>query len=358
MDRIFVTTILPEKMISKFKLSFAACNFSSNLISGNGFSKVYSIMPANVSHHLSRECYLDGRYEIIYDDLRYESGFLFKIAPFIEQWRLFRKIPKGSSVWFYNLYVLNFLTVLLLLLFKRTVKVNIIELDFTPPKKKFCLMTCFLWLMNRCNAVIRLADSPLFTNTNSVCLAGVTPQNAGTEPLITIPKMEFLLSGVLHPDISSIPMILDAFARVPNCTLHITGSWEDMQLMDSYTSKYPNIIYHGVIPFLDYLDLLHSVTFQLSLRNPNWGDNSCNFPSKVIEALLHNRIVISTIHYSQIDSLKYIETERTVEGFVDTLVLLTSMTPEQLLQYANQGQKTIELFSADVWNKWMNKLES
>ena len=43
--RIFLTHILPEHLVAEYHLSFAACNFSRNLMSGGGFDKVYSIMP-------------------------------------------------------------------------------------------------------------------------------------------------------------------------------------------------------------------------------------------------------------------------------------------------------------------------
>lgn len=49
MQRIFVTHILPSDKILKYNLSVAACNFSFNLIEGNIFDKVFSILPTFVS---------------------------------------------------------------------------------------------------------------------------------------------------------------------------------------------------------------------------------------------------------------------------------------------------------------------
>ena len=357
--RLFLTHILPPSLISNHKLSFAACNFSFNLISCGGFDKIFSTMGTYIGGSIEDEAFEDPRFELVYHQKLRSLGKIGRLlANVVEQIILYHKIPRNSNLWLYNISTLNVVLYILLKCLKRSVKINVIELDFTPPTKKWSLENFFLYLLNSSHGVIKLADSPLFTNKNSVCLAGVTPKDAGAEPTITEPQMEFLLSGVLHPDISSIPMILDAFAQVPECTLHITGKWDDIMLMNSYTDRYPNIIYHGVVTFEEYIDILHSVTFQLSLRNPDWGDNSCNFPSKVIEALLHNRIVISTIHYNQINGLKYFETERSEESFVAILKQLCSTSKSELLNYANQGQETINRFSASVWNDWMDKIEN
>lgn len=352
--RIFITHILPEELVAKHKLSFAACNFSRNLIGGKGFDKVYTTMPLYVSGPLSID---DNDCELVYSRLRIKGGLRARIATFAEQWTLFRQIPRKSNVWLYNISVLNVLLYFLLRLLKRSVNIYVIELDFTPPTKKYSKMGLFLWMMNHAKGIIKLADSPLFTNRNAVCLAGVTPNDVN-HPIVENPKPEFLLSGVLQPDISSIPTILDAFAKVPECTLHITGAWDNMDMMNSYTQKYSNIIYHGVLSFAEYQTLLHNVTFQLSLRNPNWADNTCNFPSKIIEALVHNRGIVSTIQYSQLDGINYIITERSEDGFVATLTAISKMSTVDLHKYINQGNKTKEKFSVEVWNKCMSEIES
>lgn len=352
--RIFLTHILPEHLIPKYELSFAGYNFSMNLITGNGFDKVYSTLPLSVKGELSLD--EDPKYTLVYSSLRKKGGILAKLSTFTEQWAIFKLIPKECNLWLYNISILNVLLYVLIRIFKPKVKINIIELDFTPPKSKWNSKTLYLYLLNHADGVIKLADSPLFTNKNSVCLAGVTPPKINA-PILETPKMEFLLSGVLQPDISSIPMILDAFTKFPHCKLHITGKWSDMLLMNRYTDRFSNIIYHGIIGFDDYMKLLHSVTFVLSLRNPNWGDNQCNFPSKIIEALLHNRAVVSTIHYNQIEGLKYIETDRSVDGFINLLQNIMSMKESELLTFANQGEIAISKYSAEVWNEWMSKIE-
>lgn len=68
--RIFWTCILPEHLIAEHALSFAACNFSFNLMSGGMFDKVYSSLPLYVSGEMQQEAFEDKRFKLIYDKWR------------------------------------------------------------------------------------------------------------------------------------------------------------------------------------------------------------------------------------------------------------------------------------------------
>ena len=127
--RIFWTCVLPEHLIAQYGLSFAACNFSFNLMSGNTFDKVYSGMPLYVGGKMRQDAFDDRRFELIYDKWRERSGMWQKFATFKEQVTILRKIPKDASVWFYNLNTLNALLFLLLKWFKPSVQLNVIVLD-------------------------------------------------------------------------------------------------------------------------------------------------------------------------------------------------------------------------------------
>lgn len=324
-------------------------------MSGGGFDKVYSILPLFVSGEIEK-CD-DPSHELIYSSLRKKGYLSSKFATIAEQISIFKRVKSDDKLWLYNIGILNVFLVLLLKLFKPSVRIYAIELDFTPPTRKICLMSFYLYLLNHINGVIKLASSPLFTNENAVILAGVTPNNCSNVPTIKEPTMDFLLSGVLSSDIASIPMILDAFAKTKNCRLHITGQGDNI-LLSEYANKYPNITYYGVLSFEAYQELMHRTTFILSLRDPNWGDNQCNFPSKIIEALVHNRIIVSTMHYIQIEGIKYIETERTVDGFVKTLTMISKMDKTELLSYANQSDLVKSKFAPNVWYHHMDRIEN
>ena len=165
------------------------------------------------------------------------------------------------------------------------------------------------------------------------------------------------MSGVLSEEIAMLSMVLDVFSKLPDCELHITGSKGNEELLKQYADRYVNIHWHGQLPFKDYLELLHSVTFQLSTRNPQMPENQCNFPSKIIEALHHNRIIISTIEYPQLDRVKYFTVNPEKEKFYGEIKDISNLPEEKLLRYANQRVVIENFFSKMVWLNAMVRIE-
>lgn len=356
--RILITTLLFEKEISKYKLSFAACNFSSNLISGGEFDQVYSIMPLFVGGEMDNQAFLDPRYELVYDKLRTKGSLWQKVATFKEQWTIFKKVSKEDSVWFYNLNMINCFLFILLKIFKPSVKRNIIVLDFTPAKSWKELNYWFLKLINKADGTICLSYSELFTVKNSICLAGVAPAQNDTYPQVEEIKPEFLISGMLNENISMLyTLLIPAFKRMPNCVLHITGVTDEEKFLREVGDA-TNIHYHGQLSFQEYLETMHRIPFLLSTRNPLAPENECNFPSKIVESLLHNRIIISTIHYPQLDGINYWEVSTDVDAFVKNISSISQLPLSELSCYANQSEKVKELFSTQRWKEAMEKIES
>ena len=166
-----------------------------------------------------------------------------------------------------------------------------------------------------------------------------------------------MISGVLGDNIAMLPMLLEAFSKMPEMQLHITGKAPDMVLLNRYTQQCNNIIYHGLVEYEEYLRILHDTTFLLSTRNPAALENQCNFPSKIIEGLLHNRIIVSTIHYKQLDNIYYFEVPTTEDRFIKSLYQIIQMPQTELMKYANQAEKVIQRFNTDVWKTSMQKIE-
>lgn len=350
MERIFITHIVPQDKILKYNLSVAACNFSLNLINGNVFDKVYSVLPT----------FVRGKIEpfdsLVYSSLRNKGKVLSKLAPFLENLKLFCIIPNHSSVWYYNCTILNALLIIMLKVFRPSVKQNMIILDYTPNTR--LIDRFLLHLTNRMNSVIKLADSPLFTCKNADCLPGVVPVDSPSYPRIVQIKKEFLISGVLSENISMLSMLLEAFSKMPEMTLHITGKALDLELIKKYADKYSNIIYHGMVPYDDYLRILHDTPFLLSTRNPCSPENQCNFPSKIIEALLHNRIIISTIHYNQLEDINYWKVSSNENDFINDIRKIIEQPTNILLKYANQSDLVKQKYNVEIWKKTMIKLEN
>lgn len=358
--RYFICPLLPHNKIQELGGSVAANNFCNNLISGNAFAEILPYLPVGRAIDTKDLKYNDSHIKI-FCSTRWRNSDVFRKLAFVgENIMMFNHIQRNSSVWFYNLPYTIIPLFLLIKLFKPTVKCNLIMLDFTPGRKglKHLLNAIELKCINKMDGMIKLANSSLFTVRNSTCLPGVVPNITVKWPEIDIVKRSFLLSGVLSEEISMLSMVLETFSKLPDCDLHITGSKGNEQILQQYAGKYDNIHWHGQLSFNDYLELLHSVTFQLSTRDPQMPENQCNFPSKIMEALFHNRIIISTIQYQQLDGVKYFIVNPGEESFRNSIKKLASLSQTDLLPYANQGELVRNKYGVKVWNDTIRKIEN
>lgn len=352
--RIFVTHVCPKDKIIEYGISLSASNFNHNLIEGNCFDKVYSIYPGFVKGKLDKLD--DDTFEAVYSSWRWKGRIRQRLARFVEQYKLFNKIPRNAKVWYYNLTTLNILLFLLIKLFKPDVQQNIIILDFTPTEVFHKIAR---HLINQMHGRISLSTFNKFNQHNLVCLPGVVPAENNMHPEIKNIKREFMLSGALKENITMHSMILDAFAEMPELTLHISGVLIDhKEKMMEYAEKYPNIHFHGKMPFDDFKKMLSTIPFVLNTRRPSAPENLCNFPSKVIEAILYNRIIISTIHYPQLNGINYFEVASEKEAFKQDIRRIAALDDAQLMKYANQGDKAIARFNVSKWNEIMSQIEN
>ena len=351
--RIFITQICPKDRILEYGFSISASNFNYNLISGGGFDKIISIYPGFAKGDL--QLLNDENFETVYSSWRKHTGIQQKLARFLEQCKACKKIPKKSDVWFYNITTLNILLVILLKMFKPSCKLFVIMLDYAPNE---LFHKVALRLINRMDGRICLSTYSKFSKDNSICLPGVISTTEEKAKKLTTVSKEFLISGALKENITMLSMLLDAFSELPELTLHVSGILRDYkEKLEEYCKKYPNIIYHGKLPFDEYNRLLDSIPFSLNTRKPSALENQCNFPSKVIEALRHNRIIVSTIEYPQLDGVEYFHVASDKESFKRDLRRIASLPQSELLNYANQGDKVTELFNADKWFEKMEELE-
>lgn len=351
--RVFITHICPKDKILDYGFSISASNFNFNLISGGGFDKIISIYPGFSlgDLHLLNE----GNIETVYSDWRTKRGVKKRLARFLEQATAFRKIPKGSDVWFYNVTTLNIFLITLLKIFRPSCRLYAIMLDYAPDE---LFHKIALKLINKMDGRICLSTYSGFNQKNSICLPGVIDPTTEISSSIKKIKKEFIISGALKENITMLSMLLDAFSEMPDLVLHISGGLTDYKdKVYEYSRKFHNIIFHGKLPFDDYKRLLDSVPFSLNTRKPTALENQCNFPSKVIEALHHNRIIISTIKYPQLNGIKYFYVSSHLESFKRDIQRIANMPDDELLCYANQGDMVTELFNANKWFENMGKIE-
>lgn len=349
--RIFITHIAPKKVAMKYHVPVAPVYFSYNLMEGGMFDKVYSILPANIVG--DKVDFNDEQVETIYSSLRGKK-ILHKFAPFIEDLKLLPKIPNGSSVWFYNVNMLTALLMILLRIFKPSVRRYTILLDYTPGAKWNYFL---LKLINSSRGMISLSTSEQFNVKNTIVLPGVV-KTGQLYPFVEMPlNRDFLLSGNLNEQISMLHMLLPAFSKISCAKLHITGFSGDDQYIKSFTDKYSNIVRYGMLEYEEFLDLMHRCPFLLSTRDPSYPENACNFPSKVIEGMLHNRIIISTIHYEQLNGLKYFEVPHDIEHFTESLLHIISLSDNEIMSYANQSIEVQHRFNNRVWAEKITEIE-
>jgi hypothetical protein len=125
----------PVDVAKELGVSIAASNFSINLLTGGAFDKAYSILPPFVGGKQPRVRLQSKLFHIEYSIFRRLPKSLSFVAPLIEQISIFLRIPRRAHVWFYNITTLNYYLIRCLKLFKPSVKLYVIVLDFTPGQK-------------------------------------------------------------------------------------------------------------------------------------------------------------------------------------------------------------------------------
>lgn len=350
--RYFIVHTVPKDFIEKYKTSISGGNFTYNLIEAGLFDKTISILPTNVSHYSGP--LIDNGVEIVYSNVRGSSFISRLLGCIIEQFKVFKTIKNGSTVWFYNLDILSIILFILLKTLKRNVKLYVVVADFSPGEQ---INNMILPLINRSNGIISLSNSDLFSKGNLRILPGIVPNNQDYVRISKPIERTFLISGALIERISCLKLLLDTFAKMPECILNISGRYDNIQLLEEYCKKYKNIRYHGVLNYSEFQTLLDSNTFILSTRDPSFPENTCNFPSKILEALLHNRIIISSIHYPQLDGIRYFEVSIDKDQFYGDITRIINMEENKLVEYANQAAIVSKLFSPEEWKKSLSIIE-
>ena len=113
-------------------------------------------------------------------------------------------------------------------------------------------------------------------------------------------------------------LALEYFSNQSKLKLIITGvpynmsNLEFEETLDKYKSN--NIHFLGLLDYKDYVSILNTTEFSLSLRDPKEIEHQYNFPSKILEYMSHGCIVISTISYPELIDDIYLQTDFSVNG--------------------------------------------
>lgn len=351
--RVFISHVVPKGDILKYNVSAAANYFSYNLIEGNCFDTVFSLPPTNIISRIEDS----GSVKYIQSRFFYSNIFFKTFNIILDNVKLFLAISKNSNVWFYNLTHQTIFVYLLLRFFKKGTKVFVILLDFTPSTNVFSFKSFIFNQIKKSNGVISLTDNKELIIKNKIILPGLVPLDEGLNKQ-TIINNTFLLSGILSKNRCP-ELIFEVFSTLPNFELIITGKIEDKSLIDKYVNNFENIKYLGFLEYEEYLSVLEGITYSINSRDPSYLENNFNFPSKSVEHLKHNKIVISTMEYSELKGINYFYVQPTFQDLIKFLKELELMDENLLLEkYANQSNKVSELFGVSNWKRSFEEIET
>jgi len=360
-NRIFIGQFLPQKLMIDYSLSQAANNFCYKIIELRVFKNCISIPPLNVKDHL--DFYSEG-HSIRYYTCRIfpHTGILKYLNLFCENISLYFivKRKKGDNVWFYNVYKGNVLLFYLLHLFSKK-KLYVLLADYNPERASGFFQKLIIVALKKCRGIISLSSRCSELNSNFLSIPGILNENQiRQKPRPFNKTKKILLSGTLNEN-TGLFLAIDAFQHLPEYTLILSGniSNEVRNQIDPIVKKYSNIILMDFIEdYNEYLKLLNSVDFVLSLRNEQKSVNKYNFPSKILESLSFNIPVLSTIKYPELNDIKYFVADYSVEDLINAIhKLYNNDSYEQVLVASDNYEKLKTYYTSNAWIQAFDTIE-
>lgn len=358
-NRSLYCNYIPQELVSLYG-SQCVTNFCGNLIEGNCFSKVYSEVPLNVKKNILAE--LPSIQKVKFIQVRVFGSFpiLRHLNYLVENFLIVRLLRNDNSIWFYNLERHNLFAFMLLKVIYRK-KIYVLLADHTPSNRLFSITKVAEICLSRfVDGILALSERLTIQNKNIVYMPGIVPMNAINSIKETngeIVKNAFFFSGALKK-VTGIKMALDVFSELPECELYVSGRGEDESLVMKYASKYENIHYLGYLNYTDYLSYLKRFTVCLSFRDPNLAENKNNFPSKIIEYLACNKLVVSTIIYPELKDINYVYSNFDKEQLKMCILQLSQMNDAWFEKYSNHRDASLHYFSPMAWSNAFNRVES
>lgn len=301
MKKIFIGTIVPQSIIDKAeRISFASINYQTKVLKASHFDEVYNILPLNLDRISKKIFFEDGKY---YLHNKYFNSRLLKLL--LDQILIFRKIEEKSKVFFYNVTIQNFLLIRLLILFKKCECYAIVA-DFEDERNYFGLRKIVQKNINRTfnklsGAII--LSSNIQISTRTIVLEGIVDSEMNQLSQNKIEENSIIFSGSIGYT-TGIHIAVAAMNFLPDYKLYISGPLFDL---DSNNLKrlingnvHNNVYYMGILDNEKYLELLSICNYALNLRDPHKLEHQHNFPSKILEYLMYNKNVISTLNYSAV----------------------------------------------------------
>jgi len=357
---VFVAQLFPKDKVKDIKgASQAGINFCHGFIDAIQPDTVYAYQINSEGKKLQLD-FQNKRIEYIcFRGFPHKS--IFKaLNVVIENITIVREIirKKENNIWFYNLTPQVILAFIILKILLRK-KCFILVADFTPElfRNKIALK-----LMKLSNGVISLTPElkKLIGNGIPVLVkAGIIDEShIVTKTNTEVIRNKFLFSGSLSK-YTGIELALDVFAQLPEMELFISGTGQSIDVIKEYCEKYPNIHYCGYLDFKEYLSLLDSVDFVLSLRDISLGKNNYNFPSKIVEYLINKKIVISTKQYETLDNDIYFYCDYELTDLKEKVLFVNHLPNDKINLIRDDAQKfAMNSFSKRSWKEKVHEIEN
>ena len=350
--RIFVCQVIPQAQLEKYGGSQAGNNFCLKLIRGGLFDRVVSIIPCQIKPDIRRECRGEP-YETIQCRWLKQNALFRPLNMLFENLRCIWKCRKERNIWFYNVTPHNFLSVFVLrCLLRRRVYVLFADLSV-----RWAIYRQCAWMVRHSSGVLSLSSRVDFEHPNLRAIPGiVTPLPQRTAPPAGGSRT-FMFSGSFA-GYTGLKMALEVFAELPEVTLFVSGNGGDSSVVEEYAKRCPNIRYLGFLPFDEYLKILDQVAVGVSFRDPGYAENCNNFPSKILDYLNRGKAVISTLHYPELDGIKYFEAAYDKEAIKDMVRRIVAMPEAEFTTYRGQDAAVLARFGYDQWKNMIAEIET
>lgn len=354
-NRIFIGQFLPQQLMVKYNLSQAANNFCYKIMALNSFDSCLSVPPLNVVDKI--HFYSDDKTIMYYTYRLFPHKRVFKyVNSLIENISCYFKMlgSRKNVIWFYNIYKGNVLLAYLLLYFSRK-RVYVLLADYNPSRASGVMQKLIVNALKKSKGIISLSARCSEINKNFMSIPGILMDNKlAKQPRPFSNTKRFLLSGTLNEN-TGLYMAIDVFKKIPDYTLVLSGSLSDDEKKEvqNLIKDYPNIILSGYLKdYNDYLKLLKSVDFVLSLRDENKAVNKYNFPSKILEALSMNIPVLSTMVYPELKDIPYFTSDYDVDSIVAKIMdLYTPQMQKMVLKASDNYEKLSRYYTQEAWDK-------
>jgi glycosyltransferase involved in cell wall biosynthesis len=355
--RVLICELVPNEKVASFtNVGQAANTYILNFIKACSFTKAFAFVPIQIKEKQNFEN--TDQVEFFQTRTFKHAGALKFLNRLVESFKMLKRLYKyrKEHIWFYNITQHYFIIYLVAKYIYRS-KVYVLLADLYLNEDKFSLNKYFIRLIEKSEGVIALSKGAENLKIKQLKISNgiVSPITAPDNKSIN--KQDYLFAGALNK-MKGIDFALEAFSKMPDKNLLISGNGTLLNMVKEYEAKFPNIKYLGWLDYPAYVKIMSDVTFCLSVRNPDDEENKYNFPSKIIEFFQYGKIVISTLPYDGIPDEMFIYTDYTNEGLRKTLSVIEAMPPEKVHEQSENVKEFVEAnFSYKAINDLVTAIE-